>query len=216
LKPKIYVPDYKGYATPFLPTFAVTPNIKEADCLLLTGGEDIDPRNYGEQPGRYTYYRAERDRYEIEAFNVAQSKGIPTLGICRGAQMLCALAGGKLVQDVTGHGSSHPIETKDGDTLRMTSLHHQMMRPEGTEHTMIAWASKPLSKHYLNGKDEEIYGHALEKEPEIVYFSKIKGLGIQGHPEMLPAGHETVDYCNRLVKEFLLGEQDAPKNFIIH
>ncbi len=213
MKPKLKVADYRGYARPFLRTFDLTENIEEAQCLMLTGGEDIDPQNYGEQAGRWTYANPQRDQYELEYIAQAKEMGIPVIGICRGAQMLCALNGGKLAQDVTGHTSSHRIRTihdheregLDADIpMVMSSLHHQMMRPEGTDHIMVAWAER-LSKHYLNGHDEEIYGKPLDREPEIVVFKgPIKGLAIQGHPEMLPNDHPAVAYCNRLVKEYLL------------
>jgi len=201
-KPLLYVPDYKGYANPFRGLFTLTDNIDDADCLMLTGGEDVNPATYGEPVGQFTHF-SDRDGYELDAFQIAQEKGIPTLGICRGAQFLCAMAGGSLVQHATGHTRGHPILTQDGDEYVMSSLHHQMMRPERTEHVMIAWSKEALSSCYLDGRNEEIYGHAKPREPEIIYFPTIRGLGIQGHPEMLPENHPTVEYCNKLVKQYL-------------
>lgn len=203
MKKKLFVADYKGYAEPWLGLFVLTDNIKDADCLMLTGGEDINPANYGEKPGSHTYF-SNRDRYELAFCQIAQDKNIPIIGICRGAQQLCALAGGKLIQHVSGHHHTHPITTDRGATLSMSSLHHQMMRPEGTDHHLIAWASG-LSHTYLNGDDEEIYGQNahLEHEPEIVFFPKVRGLAIQGHPEMMRRDHPTVAYCNKLAQEYL-------------
>lgn len=201
-KPLLYVPDYLGYAQPFLGIFDLTEDIQEAHCLMLTGGEDVNPATYGEPAGRFTYF-TDRDAYELDAFKTAQARGIPTIGICRGAQFLCAMAGGSLVQHVTGHTRGHPIVTKDGEEYVMSSLHHQMLRPEKTEHVMIAWSKEALSTCYLDGNNQEVYGHAKPREPEIVFFPKIKGLGIQGHPEMLPMNHPTVAYCNKLVREYL-------------
>lgn len=216
-KPKLYIPDYWGYMTPFRNIFDRAESIGQADCLMLTGGEDVDPRTYGERPGSHTYFTPARDVYELDAFKKAQAKKIPIIGICRGAQLLCAIAGGSLVQHATGHHRHHPISTQDGRTLSMSSLHHQMMRPEKTNHVLIAWASPSLSDRYLGQDDEELYGHefvpngwgigatkSAHVEPEIVYFKDIKGLGIQGHPEMMPHDHPTVDYCRNLVKEYLL------------
>ena len=206
IKPLLFVPDYVHYADPFLGQFDLTKNIFEADCLMLTGGEDVDPATYGEPVGKFTHY-SDRDAYELDAFRIAQRQGIPTIGICRGAQLLCALAGGSLVQHTTGHTRGHPIVTNEGEEYVMSSLHHQMMRPERTEHVMIAWSKEALSSCYLDGRDQEIYGHEKPKEPEIVYFPTIRGLGIQGHPEMLPENHPTVEYCNKLVKQYLFTEK---------
>lgn len=205
-KPKLYVVDHRGYARPFERTLKVVDSLKQADVMMFTGGADILPSHYGEKSGPSTYCSPSRDRGEIECYNVAISRNIPIIGICRGAQLLCALSGGKLVQDVTGHGRGHTVETDDGQVLAMSSLHHQMMRPEGTDHKLIAWSSH-ISRHYKGQDGEELYGQeGLEKEPDIVYFAKNRGLGFQGHPEMMPDNHPTVDYCNRLVKKYLLGE----------
>ena len=229
-KPKLFVADYQGYARPFREIFDITEKLKEADCLMFTGGEDVDPRTYGDPAGRYTYYTAARDRYELEYFNIAQSLDIPILGICRGHQLLCAVSGGKLVQDCTGHTRGHEITTDSGERYPMSSLHHQMVRLEGIDHKLIAWATTPLSRRYLDGKDNEIYGHEIQHEyengdrskppiavhsthvePEIVWFSKVKGLGIQGHPEMMREDSPTVEYCRQLVKEYILGESISEK-----
>lgn len=219
MKPLLKVADYDGYAHPFLQTFDLTDDIHKADALMLTGGADVSPALYGEPVGRQTYTAPHREKYELEYSRIAIKRGIPIIGICRGAQLLCVLNGGKLVQDVTNHTSSHPIFTIHDGTEKgrkgidadipfiMTSLHHQMMRPEGTDHVLIAWTPR-RSKHYLNGQNKEIYERGLDKEPEIVVFNKVKGLAIQGHPEMLPVNHPTVHYCNELVRDYLLGKKE--------
>lgn len=224
-KPLLFVADYNGYANPFLQTFNLTENIKDAHCLMFTGGEDVNPATYGDSVGARTYFTPERDRYELEFFNIAKARDIPIIGICRGHQLLCALSGGKLIQHCTGHIGTHGIITDNGEHYEMTSLHHQMVRLENTGAYLIAWADQPRSRQYLDGEDNEIYGHeradnegmdggssiSTHVEPEIVYWSKVKGLGIQGHPEMMRREHPTVQYCNRLVKEYLFGEQATTK-----
>jgi hypothetical protein len=214
-KPKLWVVDYMGYGTPFEQTFELTSNREEADAVMLTGGSDILPSHYGEKPGSHTYTNPKRDKYEVAAVEFAKSRNLPIIGICRGAQLLCALAGGKLVQDVTGHTSGHLIFTIHDGTDKgrkgidadipfyMTSLHHQMMRLENTKHQLIGW-SDGLSSRYLGQDDQELYGHPLKQEPEIVYFEELRGLAFQGHPEMLPVHNPTVHYCNQLVKDYLL------------
>ena len=128
MKEKLFVPDYLGYADPFLDLFDVVKDSTKADVLMLTGGADILPEHYGEPPHYTTYHSPHRDAYEKPYINQFIKAGKPILGICRGAQFLCAIAGGKLVQDCTGHGSSHNVHTFDGKVLRTSSLHHQMTR----------------------------------------------------------------------------------------
>lgn len=173
------------------------------DALVIWGGEDISPTLYNEKPTKHCYADEElsqRDVLEAEACRSAIERGIPIIGVCRGAQLLCALAGGKLVQDVSNHGSSHAIKTDDGRSIITSSVHHQMMYPFGMkpeDYKIIAWSEEARSKHY-EGVEE-----APPVEPEIVFFPKIKGLAIQGHPEFMSRGSEFVVYVNDLVKEYL-------------
>ena len=76
------------------------------DGLLLCGGRDVDPSRYGQEPGQHTDSPdPRRDRTEDALLEVAIETGLPTLGICRGAQMLNVHRGGTLIQhlpDVVG------------------------------------------------------------------------------------------------------------------
>jgi putative glutamine amidotransferase len=76
------------------------------DGLLLCGGRDVDPARYGQEPGQHTDSPDHRrDRTEDALLEVAIETGLPTLGICRGAQMLNVHRGGTLIQhlpDVVG------------------------------------------------------------------------------------------------------------------
>jgi gamma-glutamyl-gamma-aminobutyrate hydrolase PuuD len=125
----------------------------------------------------------------VKLLERAIEEKIPILGICRGAQLACAAAGGILIQHVDGHARSHSIKTSDGKEMVTSSLHHQMMFPWEVEHELIAWASPSRSNNYV-GITEEEAKHIPEKdgiyvEPEIVWFPKIKCLAIQGHPEFM-------------------------------
>jgi putative glutamine amidotransferase len=69
--------------------------------LVLTGGEDVAPWRYGEPPHRAlgTVNEA-RDAFELALTTAARSRGLPTLAICRGIQVLNVALGGTLVQDI--------------------------------------------------------------------------------------------------------------------
>lgn len=75
--------------------------------LVLTGGEDVDPRRFGQEPHPETGApHAARDAYEIALAAAAAERRIPTLGICRGAQVINVALGGTLIQDIPSQRSS--------------------------------------------------------------------------------------------------------------
>jgi putative glutamine amidotransferase len=75
--------------------------LEGCDGLMLTGGPDVDPREYGE-PDRHPTVDIDpvRDRYELALARQALTHDMPVLAICRGAQVLNVAWGGTLVQDV--------------------------------------------------------------------------------------------------------------------
>ena len=118
------------------------------DGLLLSGGADLDPSLYGEEPHPSTVVEPGRDALEQAAFAAAEARGVPVFGICRGMQAVNVFRGGALVQDIEGHASSpypapeassHDLEIEPGTRLAeilgeamatVNTYHHQAVRPE--------------------------------------------------------------------------------------
>ena len=121
--------------------------------LVLSGGEDIEPRRYGEEPvPEVIDLSPARDTMEWRAVDVALEKGIPILGICRGMQLLNVYFGGTLYQDLptqfgetVGHYQSgawgehhHEVRCAEDsrlhaalgecEPLRINSFHHQAVK----------------------------------------------------------------------------------------
>jgi gamma-glutamyl-gamma-aminobutyrate hydrolase PuuD len=167
--------------------------LSKGDCLLVWGGSDIHPSLYGRSRHQWsgaTKDISSRDRVEWAMMNQARSLGVPIIGVCRGAQMLCALAGGILI---------HKVVTFDGRELVVNSLHHQMMYPKDTNHNIVAWSEQIRSpKRY--GIDGDI---PVEKEPEFVHFPDVKGFAIQWHPEMMAEDEEATTYANDYIARHL-------------
>jgi putative glutamine amidotransferase len=75
--------------------------IQSLDGLLLSGGSDLDPGYYGEEPvPELGVTLPERDAFEMALVRVALRRGMPVFGICRGMQVLNVAFGGTLYQDL--------------------------------------------------------------------------------------------------------------------
>lgn len=75
------------------------------DAVLFPGGEDVDPGTYHEQPiGQLNVVEPRRDHVEIALARWAVEDDLPTLGICRGQQLLNVALGGSLYQDLRYQG----------------------------------------------------------------------------------------------------------------
>ncbi|HBT48031.1 MAG TPA: peptidase C26 [Peptococcaceae bacterium] len=124
------------------------------DGLLLTGGGDIDPVFFGQEPreglGRVL---PERDEFELTLTRRALQLGTPILALCRGMQTLNVAAGGTLYQDIARevpgswqHSQRKPrcyphhtveilsdtlLATILGPKARVNSMHHQAIREPG-------------------------------------------------------------------------------------
>lgn len=178
--------------------------------VLFQGGRDINPSYYGEVMGEHTQPpNITRDRIEFSMFYRAVKSGAGMIGICRGAQLITAAAGGKLIQHVTGHRGLHPISTFDNRTLICSSDHHQMMNPypiNKDSWDMIAWSRTRMSKNYLSGDGSCADLPKDFMEPEIVWYPSYRALAIQGHPEWMRDDLPFPCYCRKLVSEFIFKE----------
>lgn len=186
--------------------------IDDADIVWFTGGADINPAIYNKELHYSTYYYDSRDEMELAAYAKAIECKIPLIGgTCRGLQLITALNGGILVQDVTHHCGSNHYMTNGVDTYRINSLHHQMCYPFNLpkeKYEILYWSSPSLSMHYHGITEEE--ESLITCEPEvIVYYTNehTKCFGVQGHPEMLyyhnGQEHKTIGMLNKLVDKYL-------------
>ena len=134
------------------------------DGLILSGGHDISPYNYGQEPSQKigeTF--PERDTYEIILLEESKKRNIPILGICRGFQLINVAAGGTLYQDLSlipgnilKHNQvsnptlkTHKVEIKEnsfissifGKETMVNSFHHQALDKVADEFKVVARAS---------------------------------------------------------------------------
>jgi putative glutamine amidotransferase len=168
-------------------------DLKEGDILLIWGGADISPKLYNKPVSRWCGADDKPDHRDLAEWTLmkrATFLGIPIIGICRGAQMLCAHAGGTLYQHIVGHPPGrHIVTTFDGREIPTNSLHHQMMNPFNVKHEMIASIKGNTRFHF--DVDAQV---PVTEEPEFVYFPDVKGFAIQWHPEMMEGECEATKF----------------------
>ncbi|RKO66044.1 gamma-glutamyl-gamma-aminobutyrate hydrolase family protein [Desulfofundulus salinus] len=160
------------------------------DGLILSGGGDVDPVHFGEEPlpgcGEIS---PERDDFELSLARRALSLGLPVLGICRGAQVLNIAAGGDIYQDIVAQVpgclkhqqraprwcATHGIMVEENTCLadifgagvmRVNSFHHQAVR-------------RPAPGFIVSARSVDGIIEAIE--------STARGfaLGVQWHPETM-------------------------------
>lgn len=182
-----------------------TEDVQRCTHLLLWGGEDISPSLYGEWPNRHCeggLIPSKRDQFEWSCLKLSQGLGIKTIGVCRGAQLLCAFDGGRLAQDIGGHSSGHNIRTKQGEVLWTQGNHHQMMMPRDNAE-ILATVDKQLTELYIDKNNAITYFPKGFLEPEVVHFPEIKAVGFQYHPEWGDVRSRAVTYTLEVVDHYL-------------
>jgi putative glutamine amidotransferase len=156
--------------------------LQRLDGMVFTGGADIDPSEYGAAPSWMPYDSEPlRDAHERSVLATAIGRGLPTLGICRGLQLLNVQQGGTLHQDVPAHArydvppdhEAHDVRFVEGSqlhrlygpTAKVNTLHHQTIDRLGSGLTIGALAD-----------DGTIEAIELQGKPV---------LAVQWHPEMM-------------------------------
>ena len=181
--------------------------VSRLDGLILSGGHDVQPKLYGENPLRKIgEIFPDRDVFDLTLLEFAKEKQIPILGICRGFQILNVYHGGSLYQDLDyltnelkiAHSQAsgptvltHEVSVKAGsmfskivqnDRLEVNSFHHQAVKDLGKELTAVAHAD-----------DGIVEAFELDTYPWL--------LGVQFHPEML---HREMSAMQNIFNEFVL------------
>lgn len=178
---------------------------EDAEILVFNGGADIATEIYGELPiyRGIPALKTNRDKYEVSLYDDFVGQKF-FLGICRGGQLLNCLNGGKLWQHVTDHQRDHQmIDLRTGEQIKVTSTHHQMMRPHRELAEIIGVAN--ISGSREAEVDAKVYKNLpkdikMGEDIEVVWYPNTRSLCIQGHPEYVP-GSRFADWSIELMME---------------
>ncbi len=172
------------------------------DGLLFTGGGDLAPAYYGEpQDERCHQPEIERDFFEVHLARAALARRTPTLGICRGLQVINVAGGGTLYQDIECRPGTlpyhsarredrrkpiHPVRILPGTRLqdimgvtlsRVTSTHHQFVKDLAPGFRITA---ESLEDGIVEGVEEPDYPFlvAVQWHPERMYQDHAEHLAL--------------------------------------
>lgn len=163
------------------------------DGVLLSGGHDVNPAQYGEAPlPELGMVDDLRDRVELQLARWAAEEGKPILGICRGMQVMNVALGGTLYQDIGAQLAAEIVHDKSyaaqdwthmvhdvhidpasnvarflgSDPFAINSLHHQSLNKISPLLRPVGWAPDGVVE-LVEGRN----GHFM--------------IGVQCHPEAL-------------------------------
>ena len=162
------------------------------DGLLLPGGGDVDPAQYGEsRHDKCGEPSAARDGTELNLARWAVEAGLPLLAICRGIQVLNVALGGTLYQDIEAQVPGAGRHDWHGAHARTLTPHDVTLMPGSRIAALSGLHTMPVnSLHHQAikdpGKDLRVVGRDLDEITQAVEC--VEGqtiLGVQWHPEYL-------------------------------
>jgi putative glutamine amidotransferase len=179
--------------------------LASVDGLLLTGGEDIHPRFYGERPAApLDLSPDERTTFELDLVKTAMRSRKPVLGICHGMQLLNVALGGSLIQDLPTRQSGalrhrsgrapwkavHPVALRPRSLLRRI-LRRAVVSVASTHHQAVKALGKGLEVSAL-APDGVVEAVESPRHPFLI--------AVQWHPEKDPDAQATRRLFRALVR----------------
>lgn len=188
--------------------------VTDLDGLGVTGGADVCPRSYGEEPLRPEWEgQADRDAYEVELVQRFLEAGKPVLGVCRGEQVLNVALGGTLYQDISTQVDTTRVHRSQ--ELYHRNLHEVDLVPgSGLAALYPGVARATVNSIHHQGVKDVAPGVAVEarsSDDGVVEAIRLDGsgvgtgtyaVGVQWHPEFF----SLVDDVALLDQAPLLGE----------
>ena len=193
--------------------------VSQLDGIIFTGGEDFAPAYFGEEEHEHLgEVNVTRDTYDLTLFKLALNRNIPTLGICRGLQLINVAMGGSLYQDLpsqkpsdinhrqeeAGTVATHSVSVVEGSAMhqilgekevQVNTFHHQAIKKLAPELKIVGWANDSV--------------------PEMIEAYPSRNiLGTQFHPEIFTANGDQL--MGKLFKHLINKAETYQKAKDIH
>lgn len=159
------------------------------DGVIFSGGEDIAPAYFGEDPHESINVNALRDTSDMFLMKRALETGMPVLGICRGHQLLNVAMGGTLIQDIPTQYTtllSHRQKNSNPECLQSVTLKagSKLCKLLGKRRIMVNSFHHQALKDVAPGL--KVVGRCSDGIIEAVEGEKgYNCIGVQFHPEAL-------------------------------
>ena len=156
------------------------------DGILFAGGDDVDPKYYGEEiKFDNVETTPERDVFELALAELLKNDPRPILGICRGSQLLNVAFGGTLHQHIDGHrqderGAINERSAKvtegtllrelaESEDIKTNSFHHQAVKDIAPGFVVAARADDGTVEAIEPATRTDRFFLAVQWHPEFFY-----------------------------------------------
>ncbi len=162
--------------------------LENIDGLLISGGGDVAAVHYGGDESITRDVNPARDAFELQLLHAAEERGMPMLGLCRGAQLLNVHRGGTLGdfrEDSARYRrhkrlwGGHPVEI-EADT-RLARIYADTDLP-----SVVTWHGQYVDRP---GHGVAVTAYAPDGTPEAIEVATPNPfgmIGVQWHAEVLP------------------------------
>ncbi len=168
---------------------ALVNTLDHIDGILLTGGADINPLYFGEEPIQELHgINPRRDRQELLMVKLAADRQIPMLGICRGIQTMNAALGGSLYQDIHSQMEGKRIK-HDQNLDRSYASHTVQIETDSLLHRLFGTDTLAVNSFHHQAVKEaapgfKVCARSTDGVVEAIESTEYKSmLGVQWHPE---------------------------------
>lgn len=181
-----YLHYLKSFDILLLPIPNVTSQVQDyfnrfaIEGVILSGGEDINPKSYGENI-QWPNISPLRDETEKKMLEIAIARKIPVLGICRGMQFINVYFGGKLVKNIKKEMTAEHVPGKEHS---ITLAEERIISHVGKTEIMVnSFHNQAVTAHTLSSS---LKMFAVAQEHGIIeglYHPTLPIAGVQWHPE---------------------------------